>query len=63
MIIRTMNIFLINKVGFHTYSDQTSRIVDTIFVATFINTAFVLLLGQANFSQTKLKFLDFLFDG
>lgn len=63
MIIRSMNIFLISKVGYHSYSAQTARVVDTIFIATFINTAFVLLLGNANMENNALSFLDFLFHG
>jgi len=49
MIIRTFNIFLIVRVGYYTVSKQTSVIVNCIFVATWINTACVLLFGNANF--------------
>jgi len=48
MIIRTFNIYVVTSIGFWTLSKQTSMIVNTIFVATFINTAFVLLFGNAN---------------
>lgn len=54
MIIRTLNIFLIMKVGYHLYSEETAIVTHTIFVATFINTGFVLLLGNANLNYTAL---------
>lgn len=64
MIIRTFNIFVVTKIGYWTLSKQTSMIVNTIFIATFINTALVLLFGNANFSGTCLHFWPFtMFNG
>jgi hypothetical protein len=63
MIIRGLNIFLVSKVGYHSYSAQTARVVDCIFIATFINTAFVLLLGNANLSNTAIGFMGVFFHG
>lgn len=57
MIIRTINIYLIKLVGYHSTSRETSVITETIFLATFLNTAWVLLLGNANLQSSHLKFI------
>lgn len=50
ILIRTFNIFLITRIGYYTVSKETGAIVNSIFISTFINTALVLLFGNANFS-------------
>lgn len=51
-IIRTANIILIKKVGYHTESSEITSIMISIFVATFFNTAILLLLADADLGQT-----------
>jgi len=47
-IIRTINIILIKFVGYHTESEEITAIMLSIFVATFFNTAILLLLADAD---------------
>ena len=47
-IIRTINIILIKFVGYHTESSEITAIMISIFVATFFNTAILLLLADAD---------------
>jgi len=47
-IIRAINIKLISYIQYHTVSQQTKVVTVSIFVATFVNTAFLLLLGSAS---------------
>jgi len=56
-IIRAINIKLVSCIQYHTKSQETKVITVSIFVATFVNTAFLLLLGSANFSYNALSFL------
>jgi len=46
--------FLITKVGYHTVTGEITAITMSIFIATFFNTAILLLLAQADFSQIKV---------
>lgn len=57
IIIREINIRLIKKIGFHTESAQTEAIFLAIFIATFFNTAILLLLSNANTKGTVLTWL------
>jgi hypothetical protein len=41
---------MIKKVGYKTISGEISAIMVTIFIATFFNTAILLLLADANLS-------------
>ena len=50
IVIRTLCIFMIKKVGYKTISGEISAIMVTIFIATFFNTAILLLLADANLS-------------
>jgi hypothetical protein len=50
-IIRTINIILIKFIGYHTESSEITAIMISIFVATFFNTAILLLLADADLSQ------------
>lgn len=59
IIIRTFNIAMITRIGYYTVSKQTGVIVNSIFIATFINTAMVMLIGNSNFSDTCLHFWPF----
>jgi hypothetical protein len=53
MIIRELNIFMIKKVGYHGLGNQTAAIFVAIFLASFANTALLLLLGNANTSEYR----------
>ena len=48
VIIRTLNITLIQKIGLDTESEQTSMIMQSIFITSFINTGIILLFTNAN---------------
>jgi len=59
MAIREINIILIKKIGIHTESGQIQGIFMSMFLATFFNTAILILLTNANTQQTVLSFLPF----
>jgi len=48
MVIREVNIVLIKIIGYHTESQELKTIMFSIFLATFFNTAILLLLTNAN---------------
>lgn len=48
IIIRSFCIFLIKKVGYHTETGEITAMMVTIFIATFFNTAILLLLADAD---------------
>ena len=52
-IIRTINIILIKFIGYHTESSEITAIMVSIFVATFFNTAILLLLADADLTQNR----------
>lgn len=47
-IIRAINIYLIGIIQYHSVSQRIKVITATIFVATFLNTAILLLFSQAD---------------
>lgn len=57
MIIRDVSIVMINYIGFHTETEQTAAIMSLITVATFFNTAILMLLANANTEGTVLSWL------
>jgi hypothetical protein len=57
MIIRDVCIVLIEMIGFHTETIQTAAIMTLITVATFFNTAILLLMTNANTSGTILSWI------
>jgi hypothetical protein len=57
IVIRTINIMLIKKIGYYTESKEARIIMVSIFVSQFFNTAILLLLANANTQQTWLFFL------
>lgn len=56
---RKINMKLVGFIGLYTESEQTSTIKKSIFVGQFFNTAILLLLTNANTSETILGFLPF----
>lgn len=59
-IIRSINILLIKFIGYHTESEQITVIMLSIFVATFFNTAILLLLAEANFTYENYALLGWI---
>ena len=57
IVIRTLNISLINKVGLDTESQKTSLIMQSIFVTSLINTGLTLLFTNANLEFSILSFI------
>lgn len=53
IIIRTVVIYMIKKVGYHTETAEISAIMVTVYVATFFNTGILLLLADANTRQVQ----------
>ena len=51
MIIRSLCIYMIKKVGYHTETAEITAIFISIFVATFFNTGILLLLADADLSE------------
>jgi hypothetical protein len=47
IVIRKLNMSLIDKIGYHTQSQKVSAIMTSIFVASFVNTGIILLLTNA----------------
>lgn len=54
IIIRTLVIAMITRVGYWTQTGEIAAIMTTIFIATFFNTAVLLLLADANLKQVTL---------
>ena len=68
-VIQTVNVFLkkiiisiIKKTKFHTVSDETSAILISVFFAQLFNTAFMVLLLEANFSEFENPLLSLVFN-
>lgn len=59
IVIRTINIRLINSIGYATVSKQVSLIMQSIFWATFINTGIILLMTNADLSYAPYPFALF----
>lgn len=57
MIIRDISIVLIEFIGYHTETEQTAAIMSLITVATFFNTAILMLLTNANTEGTMLSWI------
>ena len=54
IVIRTINMSLIAKIGYHTESEQTSAIMTSILASTFINTGLLLLFTNADLSFSSI---------
>jgi hypothetical protein len=57
IVIRKLNISLINAIGYDTVSKQVSMIMQSIFWATFINTGIILLMTNAELQYSVLQML------
>lgn len=54
IMIRTLCIFMIKKVGYWTVTGEITAIMVTVYIMTFFNTAVLLLLADANLGQIKV---------
>jgi hypothetical protein len=50
---------IIKRIGLHTKSEEIASNATIIFISTFFNTAILLLLTNANTSQTMFKWIPF----
>ena len=57
IIIRTINIKLVDYISYHTHSQATGAIMMSIFVASFINTGIILLFTNAYLEHSILSFV------
>jgi hypothetical protein len=57
IVLRTINMKLIDTVGIDTQSQKTSLIMKSIFITSFINTGIILLFTNANLEFSILKFV------
>ena len=51
IILRTITVKLITWIGYDTYSEQMTRIINGVFIVLFFNTGILLLLVNANLSD------------
>ena len=58
VIIRRVTIFAISKIGYDTHSELVTAISNGVFAAQFFNTAILVLLVYANFSEFGFTFFD-----
>ena len=59
MIIRDITIKLITWIGYDTHSEQLTKITNGVFIGQFFNTAILLLLVYANFTDSSLPLTSF----
>ena len=57
VIIRDVCIIFIKLIGFHTETAETAAVMTLITVATFFNTAVLMLLSNANTENTILSWI------
>ena len=55
IILKNLCIILINNIGYFYKSRVISRIVISVFIAQFVNTAFIVLLAHANFHNAPFE--------
>lgn len=53
ILLRAVNLRLIQMVGYNTESTQMSQVTQSILGASFVNTSVLLLLCNANFDGTS----------
>lgn len=56
-IIRTVSIICIKLIGFHTETVQTAAVMIVVWIASFFNTAILMLLTNANTKNTFLSWI------
>jgi hypothetical protein len=64
ILIRTLCIFLITRIGYWTVTAEISAVAVSVYVTTFFNTGILLLLADANLSQVVwLSWIPFVQNG
>lgn len=61
-VLKVVNTYLIERIGYPYNSDVISTIVVSVFVSQFVNTAVVLTIANANFRDTPIRALGKLVD-
>ena len=59
MLIREITIALIIWIGYDTHSEKLTKITNGVFIGQFFNTAILLLLVYANFTESSLPLTSF----
>lgn len=62
IVLRTITVILITWIGYDTYSEQMTRIINGVFIVLFFNTGILLLLVNANLTDIS-SLLGRVFDG
>lgn len=57
IVIRTVNIKLVDYIGFDTDSQRVSLVMVSVFVAQMVNTGLVSILTNANLDYSIIRFL------
>lgn len=57
IVIRTINIALVNYIGYDTDSKKTSLVMTSVFAAQMVNTGIVVLMTNAKLEYSILSFL------
>ena len=63
LVIRTVNICLIKKIGYDKKSEVTTQVMQKVMTASFLNTGILLLLTDASFKYSPLPFSLIPLDG
>lgn len=56
LVIRIVNIKIINKIGYDKKSDVTTQVMKKVLMASFLNTGLLLLLVNANLKDAPFPF-------
>ena len=59
IVVREITIALVTWIGYDTHSEQLTKITNGVFIGTFFNTAFLLLLVYANFTDSNFPGASF----
>jgi len=62
VVLRTITVKLITWIGYDTYSEQMTRVINGVFIVLFFNTGILLLLVNANLMDIS-GLLGRIFDG
>lgn len=57
IVIRTLNMNLIDRIGYDTHSERYSAIMTSVFITSFINTGVLLCLTNANLKHTWILWI------
>lgn len=57
LVLSQICIVLVKKIGLHTYTAQSTAVMVITFLVTFVNTGILILLTEANTSNTVLAWI------